>query len=120
MTSLRLSKNFLSFRIYSSSINCYSKNQCNTKEKIILHSLMFCHFFLHKSRILVELVETKQNMKKCSSHILMCLWASQAYLSLHWLLQGPPLKIKRCFKTTFPEFLKCIFICTEQTNKHKC
>ena len=44
----------------------------------------------------------------------MCKLASQTYLSLHGLLQGPSLKITRCFKT---KFLECMFSCTEQTNK---
>ena len=38
-------KNFLSFRIYSSSRNCYCINQCNTKEKNILHSLIILQNF---------------------------------------------------------------------------
>ena len=32
---------FLYYRIYSSSLNCYSIDQCNTKEKNILPSPIF-------------------------------------------------------------------------------
>ena len=47
-------KNFLSARIYSSSRNGYSINQ-----------YLQCFFnFFHKRRLLVEIVETKQTMKK--------------------------------------------------------
>ena len=45
----------------------------------------------------------------------MCKWASQAYLSLHGLLQGPPLKITRCLKTRFQEFLACLHVLNKQT-----
>ena len=38
-------KNFLSVRIYSSSINSYSINHCNTKEKNILQLSMFLQHF---------------------------------------------------------------------------
>ena len=47
----------------------------------------------------------------------MCKWGSQAHISIYGLLQGSPLKITICFKTTFQEFLECMFTCTEQTNK---
>ena len=47
----------------------------------------------------------------------MCKLASQTYLSLYGLLQGPSLKITRCFKTKYQEFIECMFSCTELTNK---
>ena len=48
----------------------------------------------------------------------MCKWASQAYLSLHGLLQGPPLKSQDVLKQHFKNFLNaCLHVLNKKTNK---
>ena len=51
----------------------------------------------------------KAEYEKSSSHILililMCKFAFQAYLRLHGLLQGPPLKSQDVLKEHFKNFL---------------
>ena len=47
----------------------------------------------------------------------MCTWASQAYLSFHELLQGPPLKSHEVLKQHFKNFLNaCLHVLNAQTN----
>ena len=105
------------FRIYTSSRNCYSFNYTIPRKRIFI--ILRCFFkIFHPSRILVELVETNQNMKKFFSY-----FDGQVSISAipqpPWLLQVPSFKITRCFKTIFEELLECMFICTEQTNKQR-
>ena len=106
---------FLSEFILLLEIDSLSSNAI-PRRRIFLILQCFFNIF-PTSRILVELVETKKNMKKSSSHILMCKWASKSDISFHGLVQSPPLKITRCLKTKFQEFLERMFKCTEQTNK---
>ena len=84
-------------------------------QKFLLNQSMRRIFFIlkyffksfHKSRILVELVETKQNMKK-----VLIIY----YLSLHGLLQGSPLKSKDFLKQHFKNFFNaCLLVPTHQT-----
>jgi hypothetical protein len=68
---------------------------------------------------LVELVETKQNIKKKSSHILRCKWASQDNTSVFMGCYRVPLSNHNIFETTVQEFHECMITSTEKKPTHK-
>ena len=70
----------------------------------------------YKSRIFVELVETKQNMNQ-----VLLIFDVQVGISSFpqplWFVTGSPSQNHKMFKRTFWEFLECMFTCNEWTNK---
>ena len=83
---------FLSYRIYSSSLNCYSIDQCNTKEKNVLPSPKFLLNFPQKQNLGRNGRNLEENYKillcrplqyRKSETIRHCHWSSQTNTDCH-------------------------------------
>ena len=104
-------KNFLSFRIYSSSsYTTISINAILRRRIFVIHQRFFKIF--HKSKILVELVETMQNLKKKKISHFNVQVAISSLPQLSWVVTGSP-SLKKHFKN----FLNTCLHITEPTNK---
>ena len=108
---------FLKRTFFLSQCILFSETAILTINAILRRRIFFilqCFFkIFHKSIILVELVETKQNMKK----VLLIFWCASGHLKLTSALMGcykvPLSKSQNVWKTKFQEFLEYMFTYTE-------